>query len=575
MAKEVSFEIKDKDIAGRICRLKIGERELETPTIMPVYSPINPVISPDELWNTFGCRALMTNSYIILKNPKLKEDILKKGIHDYLGFKGIIATDSGSYQLMEYGNVTVTNREIIEFQENIGSDIASFLDIPSLPDAYKARAEEQLDITLERSKEALDAKFLVNAGVQGSTHLDLRAKAAKELGKDFRLCAVGGIVRLMETYRFSDLVEVISAVKQNIPANRIVHAFGLGHPMVFSLAVAMGCDLFDSAAYALYAEGMRYLTPAGTLRLEEISYLPCSCPVCSKHGMGIKDLPQEQIVKELARHNLYVSMQEINTIKQAIKENTLWELVNMRCRAHPQLYKGFLTLLEQEYLAEYDPITKKSAFYYQGKESEKRTEVVNVKKRIEGIESNNKTEIIPFGEVPWELSDIYPFNSFRDEVEYTGCKITDHRKVRAIMEYQFGSGAGELIPDKAIIKKSKATKRIRGIYEGGELIAAVRASDHFIIPHETLAQRLHEKFPYPKLRVKIDDEAVEFVKEGKSVFAKFVTDIDLDLRAGDEILVVDKDDKLLRTATLVLAPKEALDYDRGVAAITWQDRSKA
>jgi len=43
----------------------------------------------------------------------------------------------------------------------------------------------------------------------------------------------------------------------------------------------------------------------------------------------------------------------------------------MRCRAHPQLYKGLLTMLEQEYLAEYDPITKKSAFCYQGAESEK------------------------------------------------------------------------------------------------------------------------------------------------------------------------------------------------------------
>lgn len=243
-------------------------------------------------------------------------------------------------------------------------------------------------------------------------------------------------------------------------------------------------------------------------------------------------MAHEEKVKELARHNLYVSIQEINTIKEAIKENTLWELVNMRCRAHPQLYKALKTLLEQEYLAEYDPITKKSAFYYQGAESEKRTEVANVKKRLAGLESNNKTDIPPFGPVPWELSDIYPFNSLKDDIEYTGCKISDLCKVRAIMDYQFGTGAGELIPDNAVIKKSKATRRIRGIYEGKELIAAVRASDHFIIPHEKLAERLHAKFPYPKLRIKIDDEAVEFVKDGKSVFAKFVKDIDLDLRAG-------------------------------------------
>jgi len=72
----------------------------------------------------------------------------------------------------------------------------------------------------------------------------------------------------------------------------------------------------------------------------------------------------------------------------------------------------------------------------------------------------------------------------------------------------------------------------------------------------------------PRLRIEIDDEAVEYVKDGKSVYAKFVTNIDPNLRAGDEILVVDRDDNLIRTATLILSPKEAADFDRGVAAIT-------
>ncbi|CEG12049.1 hypothetical protein MSIBF_A190003 [groundwater metagenome] len=35
----------------------------------------------------------------------------------------------------------------------------------------------------------------------------------------------------------------------------------------------------------------------------------------------------------------------------------------------------------------------------------------------------------------------------------------------------------------------------------------------------------------------IDDEAVEFVKEGKSVFAKFVREVDRNLRPKDECLI--------------------------------------
>jgi len=64
----------------------------------------------------------------------------------------------------------------------------------------------------------------------------------------------------------------------------------------------------------------------------------------------------------------------------------------------------------------------------------------------------------PFGEVPWELSEIYPFNSVKDSVEYSGHKISDLRRVRAIMEYQFGKGAGGLIPDNAVIKNPKPQK---------------------------------------------------------------------------------------------------------------------
>ena len=567
------FEIKDKDIAARICKLKINGKELETPSLMPVYNPNKPLITPKEMKREFGCEILMANSYIILKNEELRNNILRDGIHKFMNFNGIIATDSGSYQLMEYGNITATNKEIIEFQEKIGSDIGSFLDIPTLPNAYKPRALEQLKITLERAREARNAKFLVNAGIQGSTYLDLREMAAREIGREFRLCAVGGIVRLMENYRFSDLVEIISVIKRNIPINRVVHAFGMGHPMAFSLSIALGCDLFDSAAYALYAENFRYITASGTKRLDELEYLPCSCPVCSKYGLELKELPERERVRELARHNLYVSFEEINKIKEAIKENNLWEFLGMRCRAHPELLSGLKRLTEQKWLADLDPITKKSAFYLQGPESKNRTEVVNVKKRLKRVYSENRREVAPFGKIPAEISDVYPFNSFNSLREWgkkknenkNEYKIPDIEKIRKIMDYQFGSGAGELIADNVRIKRSRKTKRIRWVYEEKKLIASVRASDHFIIPKMPLAEKLHKRFKYPKLRVVIHDDAIPFVLEGKSVFAKFVEEIDPKLRARDEVLIVDKNDKLLRTGTLILSPREVVDFDRGIA----------
>jgi len=571
MGSRLGFEIKAKDIGARVGVLEVGDKLIETPALMPVVSPKREVISPKELREEFKVSALMTNAYILLRDEELREVVLDKGVHKLLGFDGVVATDSGSFQLMQYGNVLTSNKEIIGFQNSIGSDIGSFLDIPSMPDAFKARAEEQLDLTLDRAREARgEADFIVNAGIQGSSYLDLRARAAKEVGKDFRLCAVGGIVGIMEAYRFPELVDIIATVKKNIPLNRVVHAFGLGHPMVFSLAAALGCDLFDSAAYALYARDGRYLTPMGTLHLDDLSYLPCCCPACSRYGLELKELEGVERTRELARHNLYVSFAELARVKQAIYSGSLWNLLSVRLRSHPRLLSAIKSLSEHgSWLSTLDRITGKASFYHLGPEAEYRTEVFNARERIGRVDSSRRVRMPPFGDVPVELSSIYPFVSYMAPdgvgVEEIYAQVRDIDRLRAMMDYQFGSGASSLIPKRVRIKNSRRTGRMRWVYLDGELIASLRASDNWIIPKEKLALSLHEKFPRPLLRVSVDDEAKPFVEEGKSVFCKFVVEIDVNLRCMDEVLVVDREDKLIRVGTLHLSPGEVMEYDRGMA----------
>ncbi len=571
MGSQLGFEVKAKDIGARVGLLEVGGKKIETPALMPVVNPKREVLSPRELAEEFNVPVVMTNAYILLRDEELKKEALDRGVHELLGFDGVVATDSGSFQLMQYGNVLTSNREIIEFQNKIGSNIGSFLDIPSLPDAFRARAEEQLDLTLERAREAkAEADFIVNAGIQGSSYLDLRARAAGEIGRDFRLCAVGGIVGIMEDYRFSDLVNIIATVKRNIPLDRVVHAFGLGHPMVFSLAAALGCDLFDSAAYALYAREGRYLTATGTLHLDNLGYLPCCCPVCSRYGLELKELDKDEMVRELARHNLHVSFGELERVKQAIHEGSLWNLLSVRLRSHPLLLSALESLSEHgEWLSTLDRITGKSSFYYLGPEAEYRTEVINARDRLRRVDSERTIKMPPFGDVPLELTSIYPFVSYMSpdsvEREDVYAPVRDIERLRAMMDYQFGSGAGSLIPERVRIKNSRRTGRMRWVYLDGELIASLRASDNWIIPKKELALRLHERFPYPLLRVSVDDEAKPFVEEGRSVFCKFVLEIDDNLRCMDEVLVVDTDDNLIRVGTLHLSPGEVRDYGRGMA----------
>ncbi|MHC1623400.1 MAG: tRNA-ribosyltransferase family protein, partial [Candidatus Methanospirareceae archaeon] len=229
----LEFEIRHKDLMGRIGKLQTPHGSIETPTIMPVINP-NLISIEAEDMKLYGAEMLITNAYIIYRKANLREDAIEKGIHSLLRSEMPIITDSGSYQLYEYKDVEVTNREILEFQQRIGSDVCVPLDIPTPPYAKRERAKSDLEETLRRMQEArgiIQNNLLVGV-VQGSTFLDLRAESAKraaELG--FDVYAIGGVVPLLESYTFDKLVDIIVASKRNLPLNAPVHLFGAGHPM--------------------------------------------------------------------------------------------------------------------------------------------------------------------------------------------------------------------------------------------------------------------------------------------------------------------------------------------------------
>ncbi|WP_406660554.1 tRNA guanosine(15) transglycosylase TgtA [Methanolobus sp. ZRKC3] len=425
------FDIIHKDAAGRIGKLTTPHGVVETPTVMPVINPNIQTIKPSEM-RDFGAQMLITNSYIIYRKEELREKALKDGLHALLDFDGPIMTDSGSFQLSVYGDVEVTNEEIIDFQQKIGTDVGVPLDIPTPPDVTRERAEEELEITIQRLKvarELVKDGMLLAGPVQGSTFKDLREECARTLSEmEFDVYPFGAVVPLMESYRYSDLVDVIASAKKGLNPAAPVHLFGAGHPMMFALAVALGCDLFDSAAYALYAKDRRYITSRGTYHVDNLKYLPCSCPICLSHTA--EELKKAHNCTELlAKHNLYVTFEEVREVKQAILEGNLLELVEQRCRSHPRMLDALKKLYTySEWLEECDPASK-STFFYCGPESARRPEVLRFARQVENFtiqgsaliranptkHDNEYDNVLifkpPFGSYPQELAEVYPLNA--------------------------------------------------------------------------------------------------------------------------------------------------------------------
>ncbi len=348
----MSFEIKEKDLLGRIGKLKTKNGTVETPLLYPVINPSIQLVTPRKLKETFGFEAVITNAYILKK--RFGDTVFKEGLHKLLDFDGAVMTDSGAYQILVYGEVDVSQKEIVAYQEGIGSDVATMLDIPTGWKVTKEQAQETVAETLRRAKDFFNLKtrddILWVGPVQGGRHLDLVASSAIEMGKlPFQIHALGSPTEVMENYRYDVLAEMILTAKKGLPIERPLHLFGAGHPAMFSLAVALGCDLFDSAAYVLYARENRYMTENGTWRLNELDYFPCSCPRCASETPRALELkPKREQEVFLAEHNLYVCVAEMRRIKQAIRDGRLWEHTEMRVHNHPALLSALKKLRNHE-----------------------------------------------------------------------------------------------------------------------------------------------------------------------------------------------------------------------------------
>lgn len=61
------FEIRERDLLGRIARLECKGGVVETPLLFPVVNPSTQPISPKNIREVFGCEALITNAYILKK----------------------------------------------------------------------------------------------------------------------------------------------------------------------------------------------------------------------------------------------------------------------------------------------------------------------------------------------------------------------------------------------------------------------------------------------------------------------------------------------------------------------------
>ncbi|MEM2914053.1 MAG: hypothetical protein QXH91_01435, partial [Candidatus Bathyarchaeia archaeon] len=261
---------------------------------MKIYLSWSPTPPDPSYWNWLPLDGIMI-SIATLKKKGLLDKTILIGLHDYLGFRGEIFLDSGSYEeaICKKKLTPNTPRELLSIAEWLRVDKVAHLDTPfigerlKLPEKEKWRLLHQnilnARITNEASKQ-FKPKVEVIYVIQGWSDESL-AYCAEELASlDVKYYALGSLFGL----RPNEIEARVKLVREIIGESPKLHLFAVSSPNVIK-RVGHLVDSVDSSTASVSGAMKELFLPSGRKHVDKIAEenLKCDCPVCSKHKGAI------------------------------------------------------------------------------------------------------------------------------------------------------------------------------------------------------------------------------------------------------------------------------------------------
>ena len=309
-------------------------------------------------------QVMLCNTYHLHLRPGDKVVADMGGLHKFTRWYGPILTDSGGFQVFSLAKLRNITEEGVTFhshldghqifmgpeqsmqiQANLGSTIAmAFDECVENPAEYEyaknscartARWLLRCKAEMARLKQeglAVNPDQLLFGINQSCTYLDLRVEHMKQIAEyDLDGYALGGLA----VGEPADVMyEVISAVEEHAPKDKIRYLMGVGTPGNIIEAVYRGIDLFDCVMPSRNARHGHLFTWDGIINIKNLKYERderpidphCDCPVCRNFSRAyIRHLQKadEMLGMRLAvMHNLYFYNHLMEKIREALDNGT-------------------------------------------------------------------------------------------------------------------------------------------------------------------------------------------------------------------------------------------------------------
>jgi queuine tRNA-ribosyltransferase len=333
-----TFRIDARDGSARAGVLRCGHGEVHTPAFVPLASTATVKTLHASEVAALGFEMVLGNTFHLFIQPGHEHVREMGGLHEFMGWRRPIITDSGGYQVFSMGHGSVADevkrrrdpRESMvlaieeegvrfrsyldgaerfmgpetsmEIQAALDSDVALAFDecTPFHVDRDYTRASMErthrwLDRCVGWHAEHAPQGQLLFGIVQGGVHEDLRAESAAYVSAaEVDGIAVGGSLGRDK----DEMRQVVEWSLRRLPDERPRHLLGIGDVDDVLHAVGAGIDLFDCATPTRLARHGTALVPdpESRWRLDltrpdsrssrEPMVAGCPCPACAEHTRG-------------------------------------------------------------------------------------------------------------------------------------------------------------------------------------------------------------------------------------------------------------------------------------------------
>jgi len=144
-------------------------------------------------------------------------------------------------------------------------------------------------------------------------------------------------------------------------------------------------------------------------------------------------------------------------------------------------------------------------------------------------------------------------------------RLSDERRRLSIMvDYLFGRGVSKAIPEGMKLKYSRRSGRVKLVYHNDKLFATVRPNGSMALTVYGAAT-LSKRHSFMKNCVTVADDAVPFVRGGKSVFCKFVTRAGKRVSPRGEVGILDTSGRVIGVGRATMNGAFMSQFKTGVA----------